>query len=268
MSIGRRVNCERVVLFGWGAAVLLQFAHPKVAAGVSQHTAAMESPRARVRRLNRTVQAMLGLTFGDQTEAAAVAGHINAIHTRVNGVMAESLPPYTAGDHYSAEDPELLRWVFATLLLILPRTYGLVVRPLTAAERDAYCLESRAMGMLLGIPPDRLFPNAAALDAYLQTMLASDAIVVGDTARALARDLLAPNWPLLARPVLALLALPAFGLLPPAIRQAYGVPWSPWHERSLGLLIWALRHILPFMPASLRYWPTALTALRRTQPDR
>ena len=87
VSIGRRVNCERVVLLGWGTAVLLQFAHPKVAAGVSQHTAAMESPTARVRRLNRTVQAMIGLTFGEQAEAAAVAERINNIHTRVNGVV-------------------------------------------------------------------------------------------------------------------------------------------------------------------------------------
>ena len=179
---------------------------------------------------------------------------------------SESLPPYAVGNHYSAEDPELLRWVFATLLVLLPRTYGLVVRPLTGAERDAYCLESRDMGLLLGIPPEQLFPNAAALDAYLQTMLASDAIVVGDTARGLARDLLAPNWPLITRPALRLMALPAFGLLPPAIRQAYGVPWGPWHERGLRLMLWVVRHALPCIPAPLRYWPTALAALRRNQP--
>src|SRR5262249_61384496 len=74
------VHRERVLLAGWGRAILLQIAHPKVARGVAEHSAFTHERWGRVRRLRRTLDAMLALTFGSPKDADAVAARINGIH--------------------------------------------------------------------------------------------------------------------------------------------------------------------------------------------
>ena len=89
-------------------------------------------------------------------------------------------------------------------------------------------------------------------------------IAVTDTARGLARHVLAPrgSWPL--RPFLALARLPAVGLLPPAIRHAYGFEWTGRQERRLAMLSAVVRHALPIASPLLRHWPAARRAETRT----
>src|SRR5918912_3570286 len=77
-DVAQKINGEIVVLLGWGPAILLQFAHPLVAAGVAQHSTFSTAARGRMYRLYHTVQAMLALTFGTPTQAARAAGRINA----------------------------------------------------------------------------------------------------------------------------------------------------------------------------------------------
>jgi uncharacterized protein (DUF2236 family) len=116
---------------------------------------------------------------------------------------------------------------------------------------------------LFGIPEGYLPASRAELAAYLQEMQASGQIAVTDTARRLAREELNP--PVLRRvpPLLWLLQLPAIGLLPPALRAAYGFPWMGRHEAALRTLSWASRAVLPLVPAALRYWPAARRAMAR-----
>ena len=76
---------------------------------------------------------MLAITFGETEQMIAAAAGINAIHDRVRGRVAG-----TAQDTYSAHDPELQRWVHATLLQSIPMTYDILVRALTRGERDRY----------------------------------------------------------------------------------------------------------------------------------
>src|SRR3954451_15295962 len=79
-SIAWRINGERLGLLGWGRAVLLQVAHPLVAAGAAQHSQFATDPLARLRRLQHTLDASLSLTFGTTAEAVATARHIDGIH--------------------------------------------------------------------------------------------------------------------------------------------------------------------------------------------
>ena len=75
-SVSWKINREMVVVVGWGRAILLQFAHPLVAAGVSEHSQFRGGLLSSFRRLSSTVRAMLSLTFGseeDAINAAAVA---------------------------------------------------------------------------------------------------------------------------------------------------------------------------------------------------
>src|SRR6185295_8078484 len=114
--ISRRVNAERMVLFGWSRSILLQMAHPLIAAGVADHSHFRSGARAAVARLRGTVRSMLSLAFGDADSCARSIATIRAIHARVHGQLRETTGVYPAGTPYSAEDPALVVWVHATYI--------------------------------------------------------------------------------------------------------------------------------------------------------
>jgi uncharacterized protein (DUF2236 family) len=262
-TMARQIHRERILLAGWGRAILLQIAHPKVARGVAEHSGFATEPWGRLRRLHRTLAAMLDLTFGSEEEAAAAAARINARHDGIHGRLTEPAGGEPAGAPYSAHDPELLTWVHATLLESFLLVYRLFVRPVGSDEADRYCREAGGIEAALGIPSGRLPRTEADLRRYLDAMLASGAIEVTDTARRLAREVISPPAPALVRPALWLAALPAVGLLPPAIRAGYGLPWDARRERALRALIGAARAALPLVPPPMRYWKVARQAEAR-----
>lgn len=263
-SVSWKVNREMVVVAGWGRAILMQLAHPKVAAGVAQHSAFRGSLLSSLRRLSSTIRAMLSLSFGSHDEAIAAAAGINRIHDRVSGRVPEAAGAVGAGARYSAHDPELLRWVHATLLDSMPLTYEWLVGPLSAHERDRYCDEAAIMEPLLGIPAQLLPRSSAQLNGYLRQTLDSGVIAVSPTSRDLARAILfPPGWRLLW-PAFRFLQLLTIGLLPPAIRDAYGFTWTARDARALGRWTAALRTARRVTPRRLREWPAAREA-RRTQ---
>lgn len=263
-SVAWRIHRERVMLLSWGRAIALQLAHPLVAAGVAHHSAFGGAPRENRTRLHRTVQAMLDLTFGTPAQAEAAAARIDGIHGEATGRLDEAAGAHPAGVPYAARMPELLLWVYATLLDSGLIVYERYIGPLTAAERDQYCAEARGIGPLLRLPAEMMPATRAELDRYMQSMYASGQVAVGATARRLLRTLLAARpLPLVPRPALTALHLPTVGLLPPAIRAAYGLRWTERHARALTLTSDACRRLLPLVPPRARYWPIARAAERR-----
>jgi uncharacterized protein (DUF2236 family) len=251
-SITWKVNREVIVVAGWGRAILLQLAHPGVAAGVHDHSSFRGSLLSSFWRLHATVEAMLSLTFGDMEQMITAAAGINTIHDRVHGRVRDG-----ADEAYSAHDPDLQRWVHATLLESIPLTYELLVGPLTLAERDRYCSEAAIMEPLLGIPAGWLPRDSAQLDTYMRDMLASGSIVVTDTSRALARTVLYPPQWYLAWPPFRAMQLITIGSLPPSIRQAYGFDWRARHVRAFARWTMLLRTSLRLLPRRAREWPAA-----------
>jgi uncharacterized protein (DUF2236 family) len=262
-GIAWRIHRERVLLAGWGRAILLQIAHPMVAQGVADHSAFTTEPWGWLRRLDRTLRSMLALTFGSEAEVAAAASRINAIHDRVHGRLGAAAGGAPAGAGYSAHDPALLTWVHATLLDSFLLAYRLFVGPLDRPDGDRYCAEASGIEPLLGIPPGRLPRTEARLQEYLETTLASGAIEVTATARRLSWEVLAPPGPGVMKPAFWLAALPAVGLLPADVRAAYGLPWSRRRQRALLALAAVSRRALPVTPPGLRYWSDARRAERR-----
>ena len=258
-----RIHRERVLLAGWGRAILLQIAHPMVAQGVADHSAFTIDPWGWARRLDRTLRSMLALTFGSEAEAAAAAARINSIHDRVHGRLGQAAGGSPAGAGYSAHDPALLTWVHATLVDSFLLAYRLFVGPLDRADGDRYCAEAAEIEPMLGIPAGRLPRSETRLREYLEAMLASGAIEVTDTARRLSRQILTPPMPGALKPAFWLANLPAVGLLPPEIRAAYGLPWSGRRMRALRVLAAVSRLALPLTPGVLRYWADARRAERR-----
>ena len=290
-SITWKINREMIVVAGWGRAILLQLAHPAVAAGVHGHSGFRGSLRSSFRRLHSTVGAMLSLTFGDTEQMIRAAAGINAIHDRVRGTVSSpcgAVPTYVARadlhpstgsgwpepvegqargpglearaarqETYSAHDPDLQRWVHATLLDSIPLVYERLVGPLTKRERDQYCSEASIMEPLLGMPAGWLPRDGAHLDAYMGDMLAGGTLAVTDTSRALARALLYPPRWYLFWPAFRAMQLLTIGSLPPGIREAYGFEWRPRDERALARWTKLLRTSQRVLPPLVREWPVA-----------
>ncbi len=256
-SVSWTINREIIVVAGWGRAILMQLAHPLVAAGVNDHSRFRAGFTTRLERLRTTVGAMRSLTFGDDEEAIAVAARINATHDRVFGRLDTGAGPFPAGTPYSAHAPELLRWVHATLVDSIPRAYELLVGPLTADERNNYCTEAAVMEPLLDITVGSVPRCFVELDDYIRSVLDDGPLAITDTSRALAHAVLFPPgwwvlWPLF-RPVQLL----TIGLLPSTIREAYGFRWTPKHARALTRWATALRWFRQVAPARVHDWPAA-----------
>jgi uncharacterized protein (DUF2236 family) len=246
-SITWRVNQEPVLLLGGGRALLMQIAHPGVAAGVADHSDFRQRP---VARLLRTLELTLALTFGSRDEALAAARHINAVHQRVRG------------PGYSATDPRLLLWVHATLIDSALETYATFVRPLSRAEREAYYREAKLVGGLLGLPNSRYPPELHHFEAYVRAMLEGDELRVDRRARDLAAAVLRPRLqrvpPHAFRPVEAVTA----ALLPAVLRQAYGLRWGPVERLGIRVMRLGLPVAFRAMPPRLRQVPPARRARR------
>jgi len=249
------VHRERLLLLGWGRAILLQFAHPLIAGAVFEHSGFRDDPLGGWRRLHRTLSAMLSLTFGSASQMAAAADRINAIHARVNGRVD--------GLAYSAMDPDLLRWVHVTCVDSFLKAYEIFVEPLTAAERDAYCAESAEGAAVLGLDPRCLPHDCPALQDCMAAMAESGALRVTDVARTLARAVLYPRPRWLGWPVVGAVRRSTIALLPPTIREAYGFSWSPREQRRFERLAVAVRALRTLTPSWVAHWTIARKALRR-----
>jgi uncharacterized protein (DUF2236 family) len=254
--LSQRINAERLVVLGWPRAILLQFAHPLVAAGVADHSSFRQGRVSAVMRLHYTIRAMLALGFGNEAERRGALEGIRTIHRRVNGTLREAAGIFPAGTRYSAEDPELVLWVHATLLETIPMMYELLVAPMSDADRDTYCVETAPVAVDLGARPETVPMTWGALHAYLDRMYASGAIAVGADARALAPHVLSPLG-LAAAPYEWFNRLLTVGLQPPQIREAYGYRWTEGDDRSLRRAAGLLRGARRLTPSLLALWPEA-----------
>jgi uncharacterized protein (DUF2236 family) len=253
----RLVNGERLTVLGWGRAILMQVAHPLVAAGVARHSTFRDSALAPLGRLHATVRAMRAMSFGSDEQARRAAAGINRIHDRVHGVLGEQAGRFSAETPYSAHDPRLLAWVHVTLLDSMPLAYDRLVAPLASEVRDAYCRESLRGAALLGLPAELVPLSAAATQAVVDTYLSDGTLVVTDRARAVAASVLAPPLRRVAWPLARLHWVTTVGWLPPALREQYGFPWSAADARALERWASRLRAFSRAAPAVVRRWPEA-----------
>jgi len=252
-SVSWRVDRELVVLAGGSCALLMQAAHPAVAAGVVEHSTYATDPLG---RLLRTLESSFDVVFGSRSTAKAAIRRVNSIHRSVRGRM----PGGTTA--YSARDPEALLWVHATLVDTALRVYGRFVAPLSEADEQAYHRESGRVAMMLGVPETLLPPTIGALRAWMSDRIADDTIHVTPQARRIAQTVLYPiaHVPRVAWDAAHLISL---STLPSALRGPYGIAWSATRERGVERIARVARRTLPFLPSVLRYAPQARAADRR-----
>ena len=256
----RLVNREVIVVLGWGRAILLQLAHPLVAAAVADRSAFQTDMRAYARRAWHTVNAMLQLTFGNDQQVHEVASRINTIHQSVSGTLHEAAGIFPKGTRYSATDSGLLVWVHATLLDSLPFAYEQFVRPLTPDEHNRYCAEAGVVAALLGFD-DQIVPTTRdELERYMSRVFASGDIHVTEHARLTADALFHPLHGPGTTLITWFLRTITLGLLPPLIRKAYAPTWNTSDERAFHRCVRFVRWTRSIAPVVAREWPAARRA--------
>jgi uncharacterized protein (DUF2236 family) len=255
--VARRLNGERLVILGWSRAILLQMAHPLIAAGVARHSTFRGGAREAAIRAHGTIKAMLALTFGEPAAHDATIARIRNIHTRVNGTLTADAGQFTAGTHYSAEDPALLLWVHATLLDSITRVYQLVVAPLSTDALDAFCRESAPTLLALGGDPAAAPRSWRALTDYMDTVLRSGTLHVTPEGRDIARAVLSPGISGVPLPGTSIHRLFTLGLLPAPLRDEYGFAWNERSERRLRRAVRVLRAARRITPDVLARWHAA-----------
>jgi uncharacterized protein (DUF2236 family) len=254
-SLAWRIGGESVLLLGGARALILQTAHPQVAAGVAQHSDYRRQPWT---RLYRTLDLTLRIAFGDAESSRRAAESLRAVHARVRGSDDRGRP-------YDALDPELLLWVHATLVETSLTIYGRFVRPPGAREAAAYYQEVIRLGEAYGIPRERQPADYAAFRRYWGAMLASGlrvTEVTHDVVDAIANPPLPAFWRPAARPALEAIRLVTIGTLPEGLRHELGLGWGPGRERLLAASQLAIRRLMPVLPGVLRTFPHARATRR------
>ena len=176
---------------------------------------------------------------------------------------------------YHARDPELSMWVHATLVDSTIVAADAWLEPIDARAPRPFYDETKPIGRAFGIPESLLPADLDAFEAYLDAMLAARRRRPGGAAGARAgADDPAPATPRGPGHApdpdrrLRLDDVARVGLLPPAVRDAYGFPWDTRH-RLVSAGSWpAGGPGTRCCPTSFRQMPQARAADRRIAATR
>jgi uncharacterized protein (DUF2236 family) len=239
-SVSWRVVSRWPVLAGGPTALLLQVAHPSVAAGVDQFSGYAEDPFG---RLERTLNAMLAISFGSPERREQVLVELRGVHRAITGTRSD-------GVEYRALDPELQRWVWATLIHVALEVERRYLGELRRSEREGYYQESAELARCFRIP-DALIPDD--LDAFSDYVAeVSASLEVGPEARSVARGVFHPEMWWAPRPAMLPIEWVTVDLLGPDLSAAYGLPRLTAGQRRLvrGTRMLS-KSVLPRLPTPL-----------------
>lgn len=243
-----RINREWLIALAGPRAVLLELAHPAVAAGVAQHSNFRGAPLG---RLYRTMKTMTEISFGTRAERAIALKHFHSCHARVRG------------EQYDARDSQLQFWVLATLLDSVLRVYEKFVMPLTFAEKCAYYDDCVRLARVLGIARAAIPETYASFNLYMDTMLTDGSLNVTQDAREIVEALFTHSVRGYAT---RLFSFAGIGMLPLRVREAYGFEWDDAREKKLERLAVYSRRARPFIPHIFAVHPKAYRMEKRGKP--
>lgn len=240
-SVSWRFAARWPILAGGGAAVLYQVAHPAVGAGVAQHSTYETDPFG---RLERTLYAMLAISFGSPERRDEVLVGLRNMHRPVTGQQED-------GQGYRALDPSLQLWVWATLVRVALDVDRRYLRQLSNEERNAYYLEQRQLARAFRVPEEVIPADLTAFDEYFADMVEHH-LVVAEDAKSVAASILRPKVRFVPRSAMIPVELVTIDLLPRSLRSAYGLrTLNPVEKRFLRSSRWLTRTVLPKLPEQL-----------------
>ncbi|MEO3781829.1 oxygenase MpaB family protein [Actinocorallia sp. B10E7] len=252
------VGHEPVLALAAAPTLLLQVCHPLVAAGVSQYSDFASDPFA---RLWRTLDIQLKLSYGRPEVSARQSELLRRIHRRVQGVSADGVP-------YRALDPELLLWVWATLVHGQLTVYELTFGNLSARDRETFYREQKLVAHACGVPEGACPEDHAAFRRYFARMLDEELEVTETARRVVALGSDPPRIPRALGAAYSRVNLLAAGaMLPRRLREGLGIPWSPRRDRLFRAALAAGRATALVVPGGLRGRPVD-TLVNRERPLR
>ena len=254
------VGRERVLVAAGPAALLLQIAHPLIAAAVADHSDFRRDP---LERLRATLEAVLTISFGDMEQVQRTGAAVAATHGRVTGQLDGPVGRFEAGTPYDASDPSLAMWVHATLVATAMDAYDHFVGPLTPEGRNGYYLECKRFAARFGVSEEALPADEPAFQDYFAGMLSGGDLHVGPQARELSHAIFDPPLPVGRKRAGGLLKVLTAGLLPEGLRSAFELPWGSRERVAFRRACLSVRSTMGLMPPGVRYWPHFRAAERR-----
>ena len=227
--------------------MLLQLAHPWVAAAIAKHSRTFADP---IGRFHRTFGTVFTMVFGSLDQALAAARQLHRRHAGITGHLSEAVGPFDKGSAYHANEVAALRWVHATLVETALMAHDLVLPALSAEERERYWAESRQFAALFGLTPADLPPDWASFAAYNEAMAQSDILTVSPAAHEIVGQLFAGGrWWL--RPPRWYQVLSA-QMLPERLREGFDLSFDARDRAAADRALARIRRIYPMLPGRLR----------------
>jgi uncharacterized protein (DUF2236 family) len=246
-SLTWRIDREAVIFLGAGRALLLQLAHPWVAAAIAEHSRTFADP---IGRFHRTFDLVFTMVFGSLDQALGAARRLHRRHAMIAGRLPEAIGPFDTGSLYRANEVSALRWVHATLVETALMAHDLILPAPTVDERERYWAEGRLFGALFGLLPADLPVDWASFTAYNEAMVQSGILSVSSAARDVAGQIFSGGsmW---LRPPRWYHAL-SFQMLPERLRVGFGFPFDEQERKAADRALAWMRRVYPTLPTRLR----------------
>jgi uncharacterized protein (DUF2236 family) len=233
-----------------GQVLLLQVAHPVVAAGVRDFSNYTEDPWT---RLMRTAASLSIYIYGGPAGAKFEADRLRELHKEFRGTQAD-------GRRYSALNPHAYAWVHATLVKVPVDTQRFFGTPMSAGELAEYYAQMCDVGRMLGVRSQDLPPDWPAFERYYEEMVAgfgsNETIeTLFETIRTVknpSRLLPERLWLRLRRHQNSAQLFLIRGTLPPEFRDRLGLQWTVKDQRRFRRFCSATRLSGSLVPVSAR----------------
>jgi len=196
-------------------ALLLQALHPGALAGVRDFSRYREDPLG---RLAGTIQWIHTVTFGSRGQAVAGSEMVRSLHRRVSGTYVDG---HGVERPYSANDPDLARWVhlaFTDAFLTAHEHWG---GPIPGGP-DGYVAEWATAAELMGVPDAPR--SAAALRAEIDAVTDAGELRGGPEVEEIVRFIRRAPLRRTLRPSYRIVFRAAVSTLEPRHRDLLGLP--------------------------------------------
>jgi uncharacterized protein (DUF2236 family) len=230
--------------------LLLQVAHPTVAAGVRDFSQFENHP---YERLARTVDYLNLLVYGGE-DAIAAGRRLRELHKRFTGVRED-------GRRYSALEPEAYAWVHASLLHTYIVGHAQFGRPMHPAEIEQFYREYCGLGRLIGLSATDLPTTWTQFRGYFECVCNTE-LCPNDSVRRVLRaartagspgpPLPAPVWSVVGFPARRAIWLGGVGPMTPELRRRLEISWGLRDELGFRALGQFTRALTPALPGRLR----------------
>lgn len=233
-------------------ALLMQALHPGALAGVWDHSRFREDPLG---RLAGTIRWIFTVTYGSTAAARGASAWVIRLHESVRGEFTDGRG---VDRSYSANDPELLRWVhiaFTDAFLSSYQHYGSA-----RVSADAYVREWSIAGELMGVPGPPL--SEAEMRASLHQFYRDGELRFDQRVAEVVAFIRKPPLPASQRLGYRVIFAAAVESLEPEFRELLGLRRSrwPWLVRT------GVRAVLAIIGLTLgRVGPSEQAARRRLE---